>query len=51
VIATEALLHDDVPLVVARPDGPPRGGLVLLQEAFGVNDHIVSVAVRLAAEG
>ncbi|HKJ71348.1 MAG TPA: dienelactone hydrolase family protein [Gammaproteobacteria bacterium] len=31
--------------------GPPRGGLLLLQEAFGVNGHIRDLAGRLAGEG
>lgn len=36
---------------VARPQGTPRGALVVLQEIFGVNSHIRSVADRYAAEG
>lgn len=35
----------------ARPTGKPRGGVVVLQEIFGVNDHIRSVADTYAAEG
>lgn len=35
----------------ARPQGPPRGGMVVLQEIFGVNHHIRAVAERYAAEG
>lgn len=35
----------------ARPDGPPRGGLVVIQEAFGVNAHIADVTRRAAAAG
>ncbi len=36
----------------ARPDeAGPHPGLLLFQEAFGVNHHIRSVADRLAAEG
>ncbi len=35
----------------AEPAGKPRGGLVVLQEIFGVNHHIRSVADRYAAEG
>jgi carboxymethylenebutenolidase len=38
-------------LDVARPDGPPRGGVVVIQEAFGVSPHIASIADRLAAAG
>ncbi|MDB5743080.1 MAG: Carboxymethylenebutenolidase [Polaromonas sp.] len=36
---------------VAQPEGKPRGGVVVLQEIFGVNSHIRSVADRFAAEG
>src|SRR4051812_25824299 len=39
------------PLSVHEPDGTPKGGIVLVQEAFGVNDHIEDVGRRLAAEG
>ncbi|MFD2753350.1 dienelactone hydrolase family protein [Comamonas terrae] len=36
---------------VVMPEGKPRGALVVLQEIFGVNDHIRSVAERYAAQG
>jgi carboxymethylenebutenolidase len=36
---------------LATPVGVPRGGLVLLQEIFGVNAHIRAVADGYAAEG
>lgn len=36
---------------VARPAALPRGGVVVLQEIFGVNSHIRSVADGFAAEG
>src|SRR5476651_1943778 len=36
---------------VARPQGSPIGGLVVLQEAFGVNAHIRSVADGFAHDG
>lgn len=36
---------------VARPDGAPRAGLVVFQEAFGVNAHIRDVTERFAREG
>ena len=39
------------PAYVARPDGPPRGGIVVLQEIFGVNAHIRAVADGYAAQG
>ena len=35
----------------AEPAGTPRGGLVVLQEIFGVNPHIRRVADGFAAEG
>jgi carboxymethylenebutenolidase len=35
----------------ADPEGPARGGVVVVQEIFGVNDHIRSVADRYAAAG
>ena len=35
----------------AEPPGEPRGGLVVLQEIFGVNAHVRSVADRFAGEG
>lgn len=40
-----------MPLYDARPDGQPRGGVVVIQEAFGVTEHIADVAERFAAEG
>jgi carboxymethylenebutenolidase len=36
---------------IAQPDGKPWGGLVVLQEIFGVNRHIRAVADRFAREG
>ena len=36
---------------LARPAGKPRGGLVVLQEIFGVNGHIRRVTESFAAEG
>ena len=35
----------------ADPVAAPRGGLVVVQEIYGVNEHIRSVAERYAAEG
>ena len=35
----------------ADPIGAPRGGLVVVQEIFGVNAHMRSVVDRYAAEG
>lgn len=39
------------PAYVARPTGKPRGAVVVLQEIFGVNSHIRSVADGYAADG
>lgn len=39
------------PAYVAPPAGPARGGLVVLQEIFGVNSHIRAVADGYAADG
>lgn len=39
------------PAYVAQPTGQPKGGLVVLQEIFGVNSHIRSVADGYAADG
>jgi carboxymethylenebutenolidase len=35
----------------AEPKGKPRGGIVVIQEIFGVNSHIRSVADGFAADG
>jgi len=36
---------------LAEPKGKPRGGIVVVQEIFGVTDHIKRVADQYAAEG
>ena len=35
----------------AEPAGKPRGGIVVIQEIFGVNSHVKSVADGYAADG
>ena len=35
----------------ADPAGAPKGGIVVIQEIFGVNQHIRAVCDRVAAEG
>lgn len=35
----------------AQPDGAPRGGVIVVQEAFGVTTHIESVCDLLASAG
>jgi len=46
-------LADDETLdaYVARPEGEPLGGLVLIHEIWGLVDHITDVADRFAGEG
>lgn len=41
----------DTPIFEAAESGVPNGAVVVVQEAFGVNDHIKDVAQRFAAEG
>ena len=41
----------DMAVYEAAPDGPPRGALIVIQEAFGVNHHIEDVTRRAAAAG
>ncbi|SFI14446.1 dienelactone hydrolase family protein [Albimonas pacifica] len=36
---------------IEEPAGAPRGGLVILQEIFGVTDQLKGVAAKYAAEG
>ena len=36
---------------IAQPEGRPKGGVVIIQEIFGVNDHIRAVADDYAAQG
>jgi carboxymethylenebutenolidase len=38
-------------LYVAEPEGDAKGAIVVLQEAFGVNEHMRDVTDRFAAEG
>lgn len=41
----------EIAIYEAEPEGKPRGALVVIQEAFGVNDHIEDVTRRFAASG
>ena len=36
---------------VVRPEGTPRGAIVVVQEIFGVNSHVRRVVEQYAAEG
>ena len=40
-----------IPAYVAQPAGAPKGGIVVIQEIFGVNSHIRAVADGYAAQG
>lgn len=44
-------MADETPLTIRHPEGTALGGVVVLQEAFGVADHIVDVCRRLADIG
>jgi carboxymethylenebutenolidase len=43
--------HESMDAYLAEPAGAPKGGIVVIQEIFGVNAHIRGVADRFAAEG
>ena len=51
--STLTLPTDDGPMPTyqAKPDGVAKGGVVVVQEAFGLNDHIEDVARRFADAG
>ena len=44
-------MADHTPLSIHTPTGEPKGGILVVQEAFGVNDHIEDIGRRLADEG
>ena len=41
----------ELPIYEARPEGDAVRGVVVIQEAFGVNDHIEDVCRRFASLG
>jgi carboxymethylenebutenolidase len=51
--ATRTLTTPDGPMACyeTTPDGDARGAVIVVQEAFGVNDHIRDVTRRFAAAG
>jgi carboxymethylenebutenolidase len=51
VVKLQASDSHELDAYVAQPSGTPRAGLVVVQEIFGVNEHIRSVADRFAEEG
>ncbi len=50
---TVELEHDGVAVSghLAEPEGSPKGGLIVIQEWWGLNDDIRGIADRYAAEG
>lgn len=44
-------MADETPLSIHHPQGHPYGGVVVIQEAFGVTGHIEDVCQRLADIG
>ncbi|GBF40268.1 dienelactone hydrolase family protein [Leptospira johnsonii] len=50
-IVTIKTAHGEMQTFVAYPDSSPSPCILVLQEAFGVNDHIKDVAVRFSKEG
>ena len=36
---------------LCAPEGPSKGGIVVIQEIFGVNSHIKEVTDRIATAG
>jgi carboxymethylenebutenolidase len=40
-----------MPTYVATPDAPAKGGVIVVQEAFGITSHIEDVARRFAVAG
>jgi carboxymethylenebutenolidase len=41
----------NLPLYASRPDGPASAGMIIVQEAYGLTDHIKDVTDRAAAAG
>jgi carboxymethylenebutenolidase len=48
---TEHITINETPVYVSRPEGNIKGGLIVIHEVWGLNDHIRNVADRYAAEG
>lgn len=51
IIQLKASDGHELAAYVAEPEGNPRGGIVVIQEIFGVNSHIRGVADGFAADG
>lgn len=50
-VKTERVLSGSTPLTAARPAGPPRAGIVIVQEAWGVTPYIDWLATTFAGGG
>jgi carboxymethylenebutenolidase len=50
-IQIESADGQSIPHYVAQPAGQPKGGIVVIQEIFGVNSHIQSVVDFYASQG
>ena len=48
---TETITISDTPVYVSKPEGGIKGGLIIIHEIWGLNDHARDVADRYAAEG
>ncbi|MDH5409887.1 MAG: dienelactone hydrolase family protein [Alphaproteobacteria bacterium] len=51
IIQLKASDGHELAAYVAEPEGAARGGIVIIQEIFGVNSHIRAVADGFAADG
>ncbi|MFM9880804.1 MAG: dienelactone hydrolase family protein [Burkholderiaceae bacterium] len=51
MIEIESMDGSSLPLYVAKPQGSPKGAVVVIQEIFGLNAHIRAVADGYAQEG
>ena len=51
MMQTRETVDGPMELIVAAPAGPARGGVVVVQEAFGLTPHIAGICDRLAAAG
>jgi carboxymethylenebutenolidase len=51
IVKLQASDGHELDAYVAEPDGKPWGALVIVQEIFGVNQHMRSVGDRFAQEG
>jgi carboxymethylenebutenolidase len=41
----------EMKLFQVQPEGAPKGAVIVIQEAFGITDHVKDITARLAAEG